>query len=175
MGFDAPSPIRKPAPSLDELKTFFKSQPHWVFLAGYFGRMTLLNDAHYKDRGKDEVSVVFDKDKVTVKYDKETAVLEKTTGDFNLHKNCRLVVWGGCNVFSKESTLLGGGFIKTGHFFERVKGKEDKPEKICDAWMLAAGKGYGGGDMEEIFRALDPSGQEWELSGGKIKRGRKIT
>ena len=195
LGFDAPLPIKKPSPSMDELKAFFSSDSDWLFIAGHFGGDMLFNE-------KDSVSATFSADSVELKVGGEKATVKKGTAEFQLDKNCKVVLWGGCSVCSatdlirdlqklfgahvllgfKGSTgwkmvdaMLGGGFIKTGHFFERVKGHDDEPAKIRDAWMQTALKGYGGDDFEDRFRAIDPDGQEWEISKKKIKRGRKIT
>ena len=80
--------------------------------------------------------------------------------------------------------LLGGGFLRTGHFFDNLKGNTSDPAVIRDAWLQAAINGYkgGGGPMhratgesapinERVFRAVDPDGQEWLTEAGKIKRG----
>jgi hypothetical protein len=40
--------------------------------------------------------------------------------------------------------------------------------------MTAAQAGYGGGSMEDRFRAIDFDGQGWKLDGGKIKKWLKV-
>lgn len=194
LGFDLAAVIKKPYPTIDELKTLFKTKPHWLFLAGHFGSMQLLNE-------KEDVWVKFATDKVELQVKKEKATIEKSGGDFGLSANCELVMWGGCDVCTNRNTvkilrtlfgehvllgfrdtsgwkmvdaMLGGGFIKSDHFFDRVKGHEDDPIAIRDAWMKTAQKGYGGGDLEDRFRAVDRNGQEWELRKKKIVKGRKF-
>jgi hypothetical protein len=194
LGFDLAGAVKKPYPTLDELKTLFRTKPHWLFIAGHFGDMKLLNE-------KEDVWVDFDTDKVTLSVKRDTAQLDKTSGSFAWHSNCEVVLWGGCDVCTSKDTMgvlrklfgehvllgfrgltgwkmvdamLGGGFIKRDHFFDRVRGHEDDPVAIRDAWMKTAQHGYGGGDLESRFRAVDRNGQEWLLKEKKIVRGRKI-
>lgn len=194
LGFDLAAAIKKPYPTLQELQTVVKTKPHWLFLAGHFGSMQLLNE-------KEDVFIEFHRDKVALHVKKEKAVVKASGGDFGWNANCELVLWGGCDVCTGRNSievlralfgahvllgfsgltgwkmvdaLLGGGFIKKNHFFDRVKGKEDKPAAIRDAWLRTALKGYGGGDLESRFRAVDPDGQEWLIRKKKIVKGRKF-
>lgn len=197
LGFSVPTPIKKPSPTMKELKSFFKSQPHWIFFGGHFSGMELYNE-------KDSVSIAFREKSVKLRVDKTTAILKSRKAGFDLEKKCEVVLWGGCSVCSGEATIrtmrqlfgphlllgfagltgwkivnamLGGGFIKSpDHFFDRVKGHEDDPVAIRDAWMETAKYyyDYTNGKVNR-FRAVDPDGQEWKLEKGVIKRGRKIT
>lgn len=195
LGFTAPHPIKKPSPNLDEIAAFFSRKSHWLFLAGHFGNRTLYNDSG-------NVEITFSSSGVTAKVDGDKRVLKKNTADFQQDKNCEVVVWGGCSVFDGQETirqlrklfgnhvllgfagltgwkvvdaLLGGGFIKPRHFFNRVTGQIDNPAAIRNAWLRTALQGYGGGGYESRFRAIDPNGQEWHLRNNKIVRGRKIS
>ena len=75
--------------------------------------------------------------------------------------------------------MLGGGFLKKGHFFDNVAGHESDPVALRDAWLQAAINGCQGGTGngsidERLFRAIDPSGQEWLTEGGRKVRGRMM-
>lgn len=195
LGFDLGRVIKKGHPTLDELRAFFAQPADWIFLADHFGGLTLLNEP-------EDVTVRFRRASVTVRVAKSTEVLTIKDKGFRLQESCELVLWGGCSVCSGRETvetlralfgphvllgfagltgwrvvdaMLGGGFIKKGHFFERVAGHVDDPKAVCDAWMRTAKAGYGGGDMEDRFRCVDPDGQEFELRKGQISRGRKFS
>lgn len=196
LSISASLPIKKPKPTLDELKAVFKLKPNWLYFGGHFGGLELSNDA-------DDVTIDFSAKSVAIEVDKETAELKKGSADFGFDASCQVVLWGGCSVCEGEDTIramralfgehvllgfagltgwkivdamLGAGFIKEpNHFFARVAGKETDPVAVRDAWMNAAKSGYGGDENEDKFRAIDPNGQEWKLSKGKIVRGRKIT
>ena len=100
-----PPNINREAPTLDELLTFFKSSPDWIYFAGH-------HLDNYLYGFQMSVRVEFDEDKVTLFTDraplvkgrnpewKET-VLEKGTDKFKLDVSQNLVVlWGGCSVCS---------------------------------------------------------------------------
>jgi hypothetical protein len=195
LGFGTPSPIKKPSPTLDELKAWFKSKPHWIYFGGHFGDLTLSNE-------DSTVEIEFGEAAVKVKKDGATTELKKGSADFTVDANCEVVLWGGCSVCSGETAIrtmrsllgnhvllgfagltgwkmvdamLGGDFIKgENHFFARVKGKESDAVAVRDAWMETAKFGYGKSENESKFRAVDPDGQEWKLQKGEIVRGRKI-
>ena len=194
LGFDVGAVIKKSYPTMDELKALVKTKPHWLFLAGHFGSLELLND-------KEDVFVEFAADQVELHVKKEKETIKQSSGDFGLNANCEVVIWGGCDVCTNRNTveilrklfgehvllgfkgltgwrmsdaILGGDFIKSDHFFDRVQGHEDDPVAIRDAWMKTAQKGYAGGDLEDRFRAVDRNGQEWVLRKKKIVKGRKF-
>lgn len=194
LGFDVAAVIKKPYPTIDELKTLVKTKPHWLFLAGHFGSLQLLNE-------NEDVFVKFASDQVELHVKSDDVTIKQSGSDFGLNANCELVVWGGCDVCTNRNTveilrklfgehvllgfrgltgwrmvdaILGGDFIKSDHFFDRIKGHEDDPVAIRDAWMKTAQQGYGGGKLEDRFRAVDRNGQEWVLRKKKIVKGRKF-
>lgn len=194
LGFTVDAVIKKSYPTLDELKTVVKTKPHWIFLAGHFGGLQLLNE-------KEDVFVEFAKDKVTLHVKKEKEQIDASSNDFGWNTASEVVVWGGCDVCSGKNTvetlrllfgehvllgfqglsgwrmvdaMLGGDFIKKDHFFDRVAGHEDDPEAIRDAWMKTAKLGWGGDTLESRWRAVDRNGQEWRLKDKKIIKGRKF-
>ncbi len=194
LGFDAGRVIRKSYPALDELRELFSVPAEWLYFGGHFGSLTLLND-------KEDSWVEFGRSGVTVRAGSDTVTLDKKSNAFRLHEGCEVVLWGGCSVCGDRATIetlralfgphvllgfagmtgwkmvdamLGAGFIKTGHFFDNVTEHLDDPKAIAQAWMKAARKGYGGGDMEDRFRCIDRAGREWKLEKGRIKAGRKF-
>lgn len=82
LGFSVPSPIKKPSPTMKELRGFFKSQPHWIFFGGHFSGMELYNE-------DDSVSVTFKEKSVKLRVDKTTATLKAGKAEFDLKKNAR--------------------------------------------------------------------------------------
>lgn len=196
MGFDAPNPIKKGLPTLDELQAFFKSKPEWIFFAGHFGDFELSNE-------DGSVTVAFAADGVVLSVGGGTIQLKKGTEEFSLDAKCEVVLWGGCSVCSSDATIrtlralfgphvllgfrgttswemvdamLGGGFIGAGkHFFDRVVGRDSDALGVRDAWMQTAKLGYAGTKAEPKFRAIDPDGREWRLLKGDIKPGRSFT
>lgn len=194
LGFTKGISIRKPAPSHDEIKGFFASDAQWLYLGGHFGGNTLYNEA-------DTVSITFEAEQVVAKTPAGDRTLTKAA-DFKLHTSSRVILWGGCSVCSGEDTvrtmrqlfgphvllgfagltgwkmvdaMLGGGFLKKDHFFNRVlaHGKTSL-EGVAKAWMEAARAGYGGARVEGKFRCVDREGQEWKLKDGAIVKGRMI-
>ena len=188
-GLETVSPvIKKPEPSLADMKTWFVGSPNWLFIAGHF--------SSYLYNEKDTVSVTFLKDGVDLKVGAESAKLRKSDSSFALEKSTKVIVWGGCSVLGDAShiktirslfnnplmlgfagltgwrivdAMLGNGFIKPPQaFFERLSDSAD-PSNIRDAWMETAKFGYGGNpEMEPKFRAVDPDGQSWCLKDKKI-------
>jgi hypothetical protein len=199
VGITAELPIKRPAPSLDQLKRFFKSSPNWIFFGGHFLSydVSLLNDEAL--HSSDGEAVLFEKEQVVVKIGDQRTPLQKTTGDFALHKQCSVVLWGGCSVCTNLDTMrtmralfgahlllgfsnttgpdvidaaLGGGNGPKPNFFERVKEGVEDLSKVRDAWLETAK--WWDASMQTRFRAIDPDGQEWQLTGGSIARGRKV-
>jgi len=193
LGIKARLPIKSANPSVADLKTFFAGKGGWFFFGGHFGGRTLSNE-----RG--DVEVRFDAKEVRITAAGTKLVLSKATHEFSLHEECAVVLWGGCSVCGDPDTvetlrtlfgphlllgfagltgwrvvdaMLGGGFMKKGHFFDRLEPGRLDAVTVRDAWMGAALQGYGGGDIEGRFRAVDPEGQEWKLVKKKINRGRK--
>ena len=186
--------IKKPAPTIANLKAFFKGTPHWLFFAGHFGQNSLANE-------DDSVNIIFSDDSIKLITGSVDVEIKKESPDFKLNTNCEVILWGGCSVCSSKNTIeimrklfgkhvllgfagltgwkivdamLGGGFI-TNHFFKRLNGKISNSVAVRDAWMETARYGYGGGSIENRFRAIDPDGQEWKLSNKKIVKGRKFS
>ena len=196
VGLSTAKAITDPRPTLDELEHFFKSSPDWIYFGGHFGGGILSNEDGTTD-------IEFDKDRVTLTLSPTPAshsetIFQKHSGNFGLHKKCKVMLWGGCSVCSSESNvrnlrelfnnplilgfagltgwrivdaLLGGGFIKN-HFFTRIKGKTHDLSHVRDAWLRTALYGWGGTKLETRFRAIAPNGQEWKLANKAIVKGR---
>lgn len=194
LGFDIGRVIRKSGPTEAELREFFEVPAEWLYFGGHFGSLQLLNDA-------EDVWVRFGRDAVTARTGRQSVDLAKKDKTFRLHERCEVVLWGGCSVCEDRATIetlralfgphvllgfagltgwkmvdamLGAGFIKTGHFFDNVADAVDDGDAIVQAWMRAARKGYGSGDMEGRFRCIDRGGREWKLVKGRITKGRKF-
>ena len=194
LGIKARLPIRKPLPTLEETKDFFGTSAHWCYFGGHFGDSTLSNE-------QGTAEVLFTATGVTITVAEREAVLSRDARTFQLHQTCEVVLWAGCAVMDDDDTvrtmrklfgqhlllgffdqtgwavvdaMLGGGFMKTGHFFDRLSAETLDAVSVRDAWMNAALKGYGGAEYEPRFRAVDPDGQEWQLRDRKIVRGRKF-
>ena len=194
LGFDVGRVVRKSDPTQDELREYFEVPAHWLYLGGHFGSLQLLNEA-------EDTWVLFGRDGVTVQAEKTKVELTKPAKAFRLDANCEVVLWGGCSVCENRRTIetlralfgphvllgfagltgwkmvdamLGAGFIKSGHFFDNVAKHVDDADAIVQAWMRAAKKGYGGGNMEDRFRCIDRDGREWKLDKGRIRTGRKF-
>ncbi|MBI5895364.1 MAG: hypothetical protein HZB24_04915 [Desulfobacterales bacterium] len=153
LGFDAPLPIKTSAPSLEQIKDFFRRPADWLYFGGHFIRPELYNEAH-------DVSVHFYADRVEIDAKGEKQVLRKGTEDFRLDS-------------SFNAMFSGGGFIRR-PFFVRVAENQTDPATCRDAWMGAALEGYGGGENEDRFAAVDPDGTLWTLENKKIKKGAKL-
>ncbi len=192
LGFDAPLPIKKASPTMDELKRFFASSADWVFFAGHFSGGRLYNESGH-------VGVRFAAEAVTLEVGKDTATLKRGTTDLQLGP--RLVVWGGCSTLGSNSlvrdlhtlfgthtmlgfrgltgwrivnALLGQEFLKDKrHFFTRVSSASDSGE-LTSAWMDTAKLGYAGGDLENRFAAVDDTGQRWVLRDRSVVKDSKV-
>jgi hypothetical protein len=188
LGFeDNGASITDPSPTMNELKQFFGASADWVFFGGHF------TDHLYNDR--QTVHVHLYSDQVTLNVDSETETIKRTDGR-NFKLSPKVVFWGGCSVLHRAgqikatrelfnnplqlgfggltgpkimNALLGKGFIPEDRaFFGRIKNRDDR-EQVRQAWMETANWGYGGGDIEDNFRAVDPDGKTWGLSNKKIK------
>lgn len=194
LGFDAPLPIKTSAPSLEQIKDFFRRPADWLYFGGHFIRPELYNEAH-------DVSVHFYADRVEIDAKGEKQVLRKGTEDFRLDSSLSLIIWAGCSTLSSRAYVgemsrlfgphvmigfrrltgiamcnamfSGGGFIRR-PFFVRVAENQTDPATCRDAWMGAALEGYGGGENEDRFAAVDPDGTLWTLENKKIKKGAKL-
>jgi len=196
VGLSAATVITNPRPTLDELESFFKSSPDWIYFGGHFGGGILSNE-------DGTIDLEFDKDRVTLTLNPtpashNTTVLQKHSANFGLHKKCKVMLWGGCSVCSSESNIrnlrklfnnplilgfagltgwrivdavLGGGFIHN-HFFSRIKERTHDLSHVRDAWLKTALYGWGGTKLETRFRAIAPNGQEWRLANKAIVKGR---
>jgi len=94
-----------------------------------------------------------------------------------------LLGFAGMTGIDMVDVLLGGSAtdkttekpwsLKT-NFFDRLKDTKQDAEAVRNAWMQTALEGHGGTQLEGIFRAIDPDGQEWKIEKKKIVPGRKI-
>jgi hypothetical protein len=199
LGFsNAIEPIRSSKPPLQSLLGLMKSQPEWLFMSGHYAGLELYNGG--------VTSLSFSRDAISIKATDGNQTVTKGQAEFGLDRNCKLSIWGGCSVAGSRTmvqtlfallgphvilgfdgkigsqiteALLGGGFLKKGHFFDNVEGHEDDPAAIRDAWLQAAINGYRGGTGkdsvdETLFRAIDPDGREWYTEGGKKVRGQMM-
>lgn len=193
LGFDAPLPIKDAQPDMESLKAFFARPAEWLYIGGHFLSPELYNEAH-------DVSVQFYADRIDLRARGERATLRKGTEDFKL-AGVSLIVWAGCSTLgSREfvaamnslfgshlmigfrrmtgipmcsAMFTGGGFIKR-PFFSRV-GADPRDAGACrKAWLEAALEGYGGGENEDRFAAIDPDGTSWTIAGNSITSGARF-
>ena len=196
LGMRSRSSIFSQTPTMDDLVAFFRTPCEWIYMSGHY---LYASGKLYSDEG---VSIVFLDDAVDVTVAGEKRRLTKASGDFQLHVGCTLLVIAACSALTLESrirtfrtlfdapvllgyarmcgvaintAMMGGGFIANA-FFGRVANKRAQNDRNAarDAWMETANAGYGGGDIEDMFRAVDEDGQEWKLSGKTIVKGRKV-
>jgi hypothetical protein len=183
--------IRSGNPSMADIEKFMGGSAKWLFFGGHFGGQTLLNE-------DGSTKMKFSESNVVCTAGGTTKTLTRGT-EFNLHQTAMVILWGGCNVCSGGSTIralrslfgnhvllgfagitgwkivdamLGGGFIKK-HFFARSPSTSDM-DALARAWLNTAVSGYGAGSIGEMIRAVEYTGQEWEIEGGKIQKGRKF-
>lgn len=192
LGFDVPLPIKKPSPTMDELKRFFARSYDWVFFGGHFSGGRLYNESG-------SVGVRFADDSVTLEVGSASAALRRGTAALGTQP--KLVVWGGCSTLGSSSmvqqlhtlfgthtmvgfrgitgwkvvdAMLGQGFMKQKqHFFTRATASSSSAE-LTAAWMETAKLGWSGGTLEDRFAAVDESGQRWVLSKGTVKKDAKL-
>jgi len=186
LGFDAPSPIKKSSPTMDELKAFFASSFDWVFFGGHFASRRLYN-------ASGSVGVRFAATGVTLEVGSETATVAKK----DLRLQPRLILWGGCSTLGNNDLVrdlhtlfgdhtmigfkgltgwrvvdaaLGAGFMKGNkHFFTRVEAGSSSAD-LTMAWMQTGALGWGGGDLENRFAAVETDGQRWILRDKVVVR-----
>lgn len=186
LGMSGEHSLISSAPNAGQLTAFFGGWPDWIYFSGHFAPMTLYSDFAAIDFKSDGVTVI-----VGSESSKE---LLKNSSGFRLHELCSVVIWGGCSVLRDDiairtlrqlfsNPLLLGYSAKCGvainnvmleRFFQRVRPGQNGPQAILDAWMEAANSYYGGGPIEDMFRAVDITGQEWKIVGSKIIKGRKL-
>ena len=192
LGFDAPLPIKKPSPTMDELVQFFGSSFDWVFFGGHFSGGRLYNESG-------AVGVRFAGDAVTVEAGDESRTLKRGSADLKLQP--RLVLWGGCSTLGSTAlvrelhsllgnhtmvgfrgltgwkvvdAMLGAGFMADKrHFFSRVEAGSSSPD-LTSAWMQTAKLGWSGGTLEDRFAAVDTGGQRWVLQDKQVARDSKL-
>lgn len=192
LGFDVPLPIKKPAPSMEEMRRFFGSSFDWVFMAGHFGGARLSNESG-------QVGVRFGAEAVTIESGEDTATLERGTADLRIQP--RLIVWGGCSTLGDSAlvrelhtlfgahtmlgfrgvtgwkvvdAMLGAGFMAgKEHFFTRVTAGSSSSE-LAAAWMATAQIGWGGDTLENRFAAVEENGQRWVLRDKKVVADAKL-
>lgn len=175
------------------MKGLFSSSAAWIYFGGHFSGMRLYNEAN-------TTAVTFNRDEVTLESGGGSETVKRGSTNFNLHVSSLVILWGGCSVCSMVSSMqtmrsvfgkhvllgfagltgwrmvdamLGGGFLKN-HFFARIKATSTNSVDVVQAWMGAAKAGYGGGENEVKFRAVDWDGQEWKLESNAIVKGRTI-
>ncbi|MGH8223582.1 MAG: hypothetical protein ACREQZ_11470 [Woeseiaceae bacterium] len=195
LGMQLKTSIIDRTPTMGQLADFFQRMPDWLYFSGHLSLQELYNDA-------ETVKIGFSDDGVTVTAGGQSRTLTKAAGDFQLHQECALVLFGGCSALRDDEdirsyrrlfdnpvllgyaggcgvdmndAMLGGDFIRN-DFFNRVRNKMAQNDRhaVRDAWMETARWGYGGGIYEERLRAVDQDGQEWILSGKQIVKGRKL-
>ena len=187
-GFPQLQSIRTGHVKLATAQQFFRSSPEWLYMAGHYSGQQLYSE-------NDETTVAFTNDAISLSTMGGSAQSKKADNTFALHKNIKVVIWGGCSLLGNDDevtmmrnwfgdhvmlgfagltgwrilqAMFGGGFIpKNSSFFARL-GRNPSPEDIVNAWMETAQQGYGGVPMEEKFRAVDTKGQGWRLSSKKI-------
>jgi hypothetical protein len=192
LGFDAPLPIKKPSPTMDELIRFFGSSLDWVFFGGHFSGGRLYNESG-------AVGVRFAGDAVTLEVGNESTTLQRGSAELGLRP--RLVLWGGCSTLGANAlvrdlnalfgthtmvgfrgltgwkvvdAMLGGGFMAgKQHFFARVEAGSSSAE-LTAAWMQTAKLGWAGGTLEDRFAAVDTGGQRWVLRDKQVVKDSKL-
>ncbi len=170
-------------------KGLFQSRTEWLYLAGHYSGQQLYSE-------DSDTTVTFNNGSIDVTAQGQTAQLKKSDGTFTLHNHVKVIIWGGCSMLGYEDdvkmmrdlfgpnhvmlgfagltgwrivqAMFGGGFIpKRQSFFARLTARSTPHEIVC-AWMETAQAGYGGGDIENKFRAVDEDGQAWRLSNKRI-------
>ncbi|KQR16014.1 hypothetical protein [Cellulomonas sp. Leaf334] len=192
LGFDVPLPIKKPAPTMDELVGFFGRSFDWVFFGGHFASRRLYNESG-------DVGVRFGPDAVTLEVGSDTKTLKRGSAELGLRPT--LVLWGGCSTLGDNDlvrdlhtlfgagtmlgfrgvtgwkvvdAMLGAGFMADKqHFLARVQADSSSAE-LTAAWMAAAKLGWGGGKLEDRFAAVDTGGQRWILRDKAIVADSKL-
>ena len=193
LGFDTPLPIKRPAPTMDDLKAFFGRSYDWVYFGGHFASNRLYNHAA-------DVGVRFAADRVTLEVGSDRVELKRGSRELGLSAP-RLILWGGCSTLGDDSVvtdlhrlfgdhtmigfraltgrrmvdaMLGAGFMAAKrHFFTRVTAASSAVE-LRTAWMETARIGYAGGSLEDRFAAVDPHGQRWVLRDKKVVKDSKV-
>jgi hypothetical protein len=189
LGFDVPLPIKKPAPSMQELKDFFVRKVDWLFLAGHSGGNNILNESG-------SVNITFESKRIVLTVNEETVNLGKGTANLSVDSSVKLIFFGGCSMLNKRAHIIsfrdlfnkcpllgfkqstgwkmvdamfGGGFIKE-HFFKRAKGQLDNKDKLARIWLeTAASKyAYANTENEKRFASVDTKGRRWIIRAGKI-------
>ncbi|MBK8184565.1 MAG: hypothetical protein IPK63_17480 [Candidatus Competibacteraceae bacterium] len=186
IGMASEHSLINPSPTIEQLTAFFSGCPDWIYFSGHFAPMTLYSDFAAIDFKSDRVAVL--------RGTEPSQELLKNSNAFRLHEFCSVVIWGGCSVLRDDiaittlrqlfvNPLLLGYAAKCGvainnvmldRFFQRVRPGQNSPQALLDAWMQAANSYYGGGPIEDMFRAVDITGQEWKIVRAKIVKGRKL-
>ena len=96
----------------------------------------------------------------------------KVTGRW-LFPKAALLGYSDATGVAINDAMLGGGFIRRRHFFDRLPRGEITGDACVSAWMGAAQTGYAGISLADRFRAVSVGGQEWKLADGQIVRGRR--
>lgn len=196
LGMTCAKSVYKSNPSMADVESIFTSGAQWVYLGGHFNQ-----DKLYNHDGSTYVK--FFDDRIEIRAGGASKTIERGSAGFNLNETATLVLWGGCSVFTGTATLkkmrtlfaahvalgfygltgmsivqamLGGGFIKKPKdFFSRLQASGGADyDAAVGAWMETAAYGYGGGAIEEKFRAMDYLGQTYKLKGKTIQKDVQI-
>lgn len=190
LGFRQLQSVRTGHVKLTTAQQFFRSSPEWLYMAGHYSGQELYSE-------NSETSVGFSKNVISLSTVGGSAQIKKADNTFGLHKNIKLVIWGGCSLLGNDDevtmmqdwfgphvmlgfagitgwkivqAMFGGDFIpKKSSFFSRL-GRNPSSDDIVNAWMETAKLGYGGVQMENLFRAIDTKGQGWQLKNKQIMK-----
>lgn len=172
-----------------QLTAFFTGRPDWIYFSGHYSTLSLYGDSSAINFKSDRVTVIKGNNPSN-----ELIKGSEGSAGFQLHHFCSMVMWAGCSTLSDVSNirtlrqlfdnpLLLGYDGSTGaainiamlqRFFQRIRPGQYGPKAVLDAWMEAANSYYGGGPIENMFRAVDISGQEWKIVNKQIIKGRKL-
>ncbi|MBN8246455.1 MAG: hypothetical protein J0L84_03315, partial [Verrucomicrobia bacterium] len=192
LGLQAGKIIKKPNPSLADLKAFFSRSDDWLFIAGHF-------TDHLYNHAK-TIKIWFKKDSVVIEHPDGNATLARG-GDFKQHVKAAVLFWGGCNVHSdvarveahralfQKSTVMVGWLAITGweivdvncggkgsgtnkqttNFFSLMAGSSTaslaRTNWLSSADKIAWGQDSAGNAYRPRFSVVDETGQEWLLMG----------
>jgi len=188
LGFRPLQSVRTGHVTLATAQSFFRSSPEWLYMAGHYAGQQLYSE-------NSETTVSFSNDSIGLTTTNGSATVKKADNTFGLHKNIKVVIWGGCSLLGNADevemmrswfgehvmlgfagltgwrivqAMFGGGFIpKNKSFFARLS-RNPSSDEVVKAWMETAQLGYGGVEMESKFRAVDAEGQGWQLSRKQI-------
>ena len=202
LGYQVVVSVRSPNPTDEELREFFKCDAEWLYFGGHFNAGALYNHAR-QERQPGGLAIQFTGEDVCVFRDEVFQYRLIKTGGFRLHESAWLILWGGCSTLATAgsvrtlrrlfndhtalgfngktswevvNSLLGGGSIQPGHFFNRFRAYGYESISMGEraarmSWMEAGQAGYGGKALEDRIRAVDWDGKSWKLFRGQIVPG----